>query len=102
MFKVHKSYNLYTGVKNNTIAVLCHGADIFVTYHSTVVFHYNDNTRLIQLNNGGWDTLSTRLVINRALSEINADAYMYREKGNTMLRVKEDVSEFIETASFYR
>jgi hypothetical protein len=65
MFKTHRTYDLSTGVKNNSIAVLNNSKGLFVTYHKTTV--YEQQGKKITLRSGGWDTISTRAVINRAL-----------------------------------
>jgi hypothetical protein len=72
MFKTHRTYNLTTGVKNNSIAVVSKPHTIDVLYHKTIVVHAEliKGRWLVVLNNGGWDTISTRAVINRALEQI--------------------------------
>lgn len=52
MFKVHRSFNLTTGVKNNTIAVVNNEDGITVVYHKTPVFRAW-RTGTIELDNGG-------------------------------------------------
>jgi hypothetical protein len=70
MFKTHRTYELTTGVKNNTIAVIAEIYSTKVIYHKTVVFTLDHKPKdKITLRNGGWDTISTRLVINRALEQ---------------------------------
>jgi hypothetical protein len=84
MFKVHRSYSLSTGVKNNSIAVINNGSKLTVVYHSTAVVQKTGKT--ITLMNGGWDTVSTRAVINRALEQLcSASAHLFRKKGETFL-----------------
>lgn len=80
MFKTHRTYCLTTGVKNNTIAVFCDGVKdtVKVIYHKTIVV--DANKKKIKLNNGGWDTISTRTVINRALEELNSDYRLERKR----------------------
>lgn len=68
MFKTHRSYDMTTGVKNNSIAVLAEPYRTQVIYHKTIVFTLDRKAKSkITLRNGGWDTISTRHVINRAL-----------------------------------
>lgn len=85
MFKTHRTFNLNTGVKNNTIAVLnwSNGKNIAVVYHETVVFGKKGNQ--VSITNGGWDTVSTRAVINRALEQVVPGVYLERRKGKTYL-----------------
>jgi hypothetical protein len=86
MFKTHRTYDLTTGVKNNSIAVMGDAAgNTKVMYHKTIVFTYVADTQEIILNNGGWDTVSTRAVINRALEEIGHHARLFRKKGETRI-----------------
>lgn len=88
MFKIHRSFDLSPGVKNNSIAVARIGSlgMILVTYHETVVVEANTKKNRITLRSGGWDTVSTRTVINQALSELGLNSiFLYRKKGVTML-----------------
>lgn len=74
MFKTHRTYDLSTGVKNNSIAVLNNIGTVYVTYYKTVVFFAKlkraKGTWEVTMDNGGWDTISTKIVINRALEQI--------------------------------
>jgi hypothetical protein len=91
MFRTHRTYSLTTGVKNNSIAVIADCDAITVIYHKTIVV----NAQLIRgrwvvtLNNGGWDTASTRIVINTALEQIPgcSGVYLSRHKGQTVVNV---------------
>lgn len=88
MFATHRSFTLETGVKNSSIAVLNTptrtGCEVSVIYHKTVVVQTKGSK--IILANGGWDTVSTRAVINRALAELGTPAtFLYRKKGQTYL-----------------
>lgn len=93
MFKTHRTYQLTTGVKNNTIAVINHLDKIEVVYHNTIVVSAKKkiekapklNRWIITLNNGGWDTISTRTVINRALEQLNVPGRLERKKINKVL-----------------
>lgn len=92
MFKTHRTYSLSTGVKGNTLAVINHSPnDISVIYHSTMVVRKHGQT--ITLMHNGWDTVSTRIVINRALEQLcNSQAFHFRydseniQAGGTMTR----------------
>lgn len=90
MFKTHRTFSLETGVKNNSIAVIKYGQEnepnwlIDVIYHKTIVV--SKRGRVVTLRNGGWDTISTRAVINRALEQIASSVtFLHRVKGQTML-----------------
>ena len=88
MFQTHRSYDLSTGVKNNSIAVLNYqnsDMDIIdVLYHKTIVV--SKRGRVVTLRNNGWDTVSTRAVINRALEQMATSVtYLHRVKGQTVL-----------------
>lgn len=83
MFKAHRSYDLTTGVKSKTIAVFNSGSKIRVLYHKTIVVYASK--RQIILDNGGWDTVSTRHVINTALYELGSSYRLVRNKGKTKL-----------------
>ncbi len=93
MFKTHRTYELTTGVKNNTIAVVAKSNLIEVLYHETIVVtavrkKSKDGFKWeVALSNGGWDTVSTKAVINRALEQIPGyeGYYLSRIKGVTML-----------------
>jgi hypothetical protein len=86
MFKVHRSFTLSTGVKNNSIAVVVTPVETTVVYHNTVVFKFDSGTKAVTIRNGGYDTISTRTVINRALAEIGSEFSLVRIKGETMLQ----------------
>lgn len=88
MFKIHRTFDLSTGVKNNSIAVISDAASTIVIYHNTRVFVATK--KCITLYNGGWDTISTRTVINNALSKIgHADGvFLERIKGVTMINIR--------------
>lgn len=104
MFKVHRSFDLVTGVKNNTIAVLNNVNEISVIYHETVVFKATNHLGLrIELENGGYDTISTRSVINRALEQFNEfrGVYLIRVKGKTMLSRNGRLTEFKGQETLY-
>lgn len=85
MFKVHRSFDLFTGVKNNTIAVIAQHNAVDVIYHRTLVVSKRSKT--ITLRNGGWDTVSTRTVINRALYQLfdGYKFYVESKKGECFL-----------------
>ena len=101
MFNTHRNYTLSTGVKNNTIAVLnwSGGKNIAVIYHRTPVVQKAG--RNVVITNGGWDTLSTRTVINRALDQIPGfqGCYLERRKGKTLLNRFGKREEFTGTAT---
>lgn len=83
MFAQHRTYRLTTGLKGSTIAVIRHSArNLSVLYHSTIVLRVKGSQVL--LDNGGWDTISTRHVINTALSELRL-GQLTRHKGITYL-----------------
>jgi len=94
MFGVHKNFDLTTGVKNNTICVINDAPNLVkVVYHKTIVFTHHKKhsasinpTGLITLRTGGYDTISTRLVINRALEQSQIDWRIVREKGRSFLK----------------
>ncbi len=85
MFKTHRTYSLTTGVKGPTLAVVSDGSRVDVVYHKTLVLSKRGKT--ITLRNGGWDTISTRAVINRGLHEMLGTyaTYLERVKGETVL-----------------
>lgn len=56
-----------TIVKDNT--------HVGVKLHSTIVARMNLVTKTIQLNSGGWDTVTTRSAMNRALDQFYPDRY---------------------------
>lgn len=94
MFKIHRTFDLSTGIKNPCIAVVNDGSRISVLLHKTVVLEKRGRT--VTLRNGGWDTLSTRLVINRGLEQVAAThAYVYRSKGQTVLAQNGIVKPFV-------
>lgn len=94
MFGVHKNFDLTTGVKNNTICVINDAHNLTqVVYHKTIVFTHQKKrtasinpTGIITLRTGGHDTVSTRLVINRALEKSNTDWRIVRKNGRSFLK----------------
>lgn len=90
MFQSYRQYSLTQGVKTKALAVFSTASETIVLLHQTPVVHAKRRGQKysIQLRNGGWDTLSTRIVINRALSQIpGADRYyISRDKGETIVR----------------
>ena len=94
MFKTHRTYDLSTGVKNNTIAVLSDGTTTKVIYHRTIVV--SKKARTVTLSNGGWDTISTRAVINRALEQLClSECYLFRKKGQTLITQNGIIKPFV-------
>lgn len=96
MFKVHRSFNLSTGVKNNSIAVInCSPSKLVVVYHKTPVVQKNGNT--ITLRNGGWESLSTCIVINNVLEQLPevSGHYVRRVKGSMVLETPNGQKQFI-------
>lgn len=92
MFKTHRTFTLETGVKSNSIAVFNQGKAIIVLYHKTPVAIIAGST--LVLNNGGWDTVSTRAVMNRVLELVTdsgtPEAFdlrirLVRKRGKTFL-----------------
>ena len=97
MFKIHRTFNINTGVKNNSIAVINNPGHIQVIYHETIVVEAirktkkaSSNEWFVTLNNGGWDTISTRIVINRALEQLpgfGRSYFLYRKKNKTCIQI---------------
>jgi pectin methylesterase-like acyl-CoA thioesterase len=85
MFKTHRTFNLTTGVKNNSIAVVKSQKYIFVIYHETCVVKASSTH--VTLDNGGWNTVSTRLVMNRALELLAPGAFVFTKKGETLVQL---------------
>ena len=79
MFKTHRTFDLSTGVKNNTIAVV-HGKTLTVVYHKTIVVERTG--KKITLRDGGWETISTRHVINNALRQMGLRMWLEKKKIN--------------------
>ena len=84
MFQKSRNYTLSQGVKSPSIAVFRDSTLTQVLYHRTIVLQEEGGH--VRINTGGWDTVSTRIVINRALDQIpGKDAALVREKGVTWL-----------------
>lgn len=98
MFKTHRTFDLSTGLKGTTIAVVNDGARLDVIYHKTCVVSKRGKT--ITLRNGGWDTVSTRIVISQALSEMRAGVWIERYKGETVLCSRRDNEGHYDKAPF--
>lgn len=86
MFKIHRSFELTPGVKNNSIAVYHNEGSIGVLYHKTQVFHatrLKNGSYKITLRSGGWPTISTAIVMTTALERIPGfqNARVSRKKG---------------------
>ncbi len=92
MFNTNRTYLLTTGVKSKSLAVICssHGG-VSVIQHKTVVFSLSASGKRVIIQNGGWDTVSTRITINRALKQ--APGFegwsLRRVKGKTMVYCQE-------------
>lgn len=95
MFRTHRTFTLDNGVKNNTIAVLNDGQNIAVIYHRTTVFEKRGNK--ITLRTGGWQTISTKFVINRALEESNLPWRVQGKRGDFEVSNGEKVFPFADT-----
>lgn len=83
MFRTHKTFNLSTGLKSPTIAVVNTTAKVFVVYHSTIVCEATPKT--VTLRDGGWDTISTRYVINTALERLGVNQRVIRHKNRSLI-----------------
>jgi hypothetical protein len=74
MFKNYRRYELSQGVKSARLAVFSDAWRIQVLLHKTVVVDavFNRRTKAweVTLDHGGWDTISSRLVINQALCQM--------------------------------
>jgi hypothetical protein len=99
MFKTHRTFDLTTGVKNKSIAVfnnLENTGELRVIYHKTTVFSYFVGDDEVMLRDGGYDTVSTRIVINQALSELgHSGILLERIKGTTMLNINGKREEWL-------
>lgn len=87
MFKIHRTFGLASGVKNNSIAVFSDAKQIQVIYHSTVVVSatYGRGRWTVKLNSGGWPTVSTAIVMTTALRQIPGfDCYFVNRKGGLL------------------
>lgn len=83
MFSTHRTFSLTTGVKSATIAIFSKPKEVAVLYHQTVVVEARAST--ITLRDGGWDTVSTRHVINQALHELGVRTRLIRHKKQTLI-----------------
>lgn len=85
MFKTYRTFDLRTGVKSKALAVINLGKNLAVILHQTVVLRTAGKS--IILDNGGWDTQSTRIVINQALNCLGVGPfYLFRSKGETLIQ----------------
>lgn len=84
MFQKYRSYSLSNGVKTKALAVFNDGSEISVMLHRTVVVQ-KSAAGTVTLRDGGWDTISTRTVINTALRELAPGWSVVRRKGATYL-----------------
>ncbi len=95
MFKNYRSYSLSTGVKTKGLAVISTATVTQVLLHKTIVVEKHGRT--VTLRNGGYDTVSTRTVINRALEQMAAsECYVFRKKGKTYLTQNGVTQEFFD------
>lgn len=88
MFNTHRTYDLTTGIKGKTIAVYVGDTETAVIYHNTVVVRWHHKRNKVYLSNGGWDTISTRFVINRAIAQIPGFQSYYIERKSKTSYVK--------------
>jgi hypothetical protein len=97
MFKTHRNFELTNGVKSKSIAVFKNHKKTAVLYHETIVVEETCNSKntTLKLDNGGWDTVSTRYVINTALRQMPLfnKAHLYRKKGKTYFSFGSEKSE---------
>ena len=50
-----------------------------VVYHSTPVVKIDWENRIVTLNSGGWNTVTTKLRINQAANQFNLPYYVYQK-----------------------
>ncbi len=87
MFRTNRTFDFRQGVKSKSLAVLLDKDSIKVLLHETIVFDFNVKKDQIRLDSGGWDTPSTRITINQALSQTGGrPVYLFRRKGITYLQ----------------
>lgn len=96
MFSTHRTFNLSTGVKSASIAVVNDGLNVDVVYHKTLVVSARRMRKYlaVTLRNGGWDTISTRLVINTTLTELGCKYRLIRHKNQTLLCPLEELHQY--------
>lgn len=96
MFATHRSFDLETGVKSSTIAVVSTPTNTSVVYHKTLVVDvkHTPKTLMIRLDNGGWDTISTRHVINNTLYCLGVPFMLIRHKGKTLLAQSKGAGQY--------
>lgn len=91
MFKTHRTFELTPGVKNNSIAVFHNNGTIGVLYHKTQVFTakaMKSGGWKVEIRDGGWNTISTRIVINNAFERLVSGSYfLYTKKGQTYIQI---------------
>src|ERR1035437_7356289 len=93
-------FDLSTGAKTSSLSVLNNGKGLIqVLYLKTIVFTFKETpkTKVFTLDDGGWDTVSTRFAINRAMRELFLPYELIRKKKRTMLfeTNKKIISEFM-------
>jgi hypothetical protein len=58
---------------------------IYVRYHNTDVVAFTD--RVIELNSGGWRTVTTKARMNQASSQFGLGFYVRQDKGRWFVRL---------------
>ena len=74
-----RSFDINCLKKQANIKVSRTEQTIYVDLHKTTVFIYDND--MIQLNSGGWKTPTTKVAINRALSQLNINYAIVQKKG---------------------
>ena len=68
---------IHTVGKHRTTNVLHSGGRRVITYHSTPVVSFDDNT--IVLNTGGYETATTKIRMNQTSNQYSLNYYVYQE-----------------------
>lgn len=75
---------------HTTVAADAQGFTV-VTYVATAIVSFNRN--VITLRNSGWDTVTTRRKMNQAANQFGLSYSVYREKGETFVRLPDKTWE---------
>lgn len=79
-----------TGERNwhrskRSTTVIDDAAEYSCVYHSTEVFRLDKKTGRVFLNDGGWDSVTTRARINDCAGALGLDLGIHRSKGETVV-----------------
>lgn len=84
-----RSFDINSTRKQSNIQVIQEGETKCVKLHNTVVFGLNRSG--MTLNSGGWRTSTTKIAINRAISQTISGYGVFQKKGQWFVSCPDNV-----------